>query len=84
MANLGQRPRILLIGKDVSAEDATRFGLGNESRFQRCRLADLRKPGALPQAKNDVAPLALTDRTLRTLGYSQKTANPHLIRVLPF
>jgi hypothetical protein len=59
VANLGQRSRILLIGKDVSAEGATRFGLGNESRFQRCRLADLRKPGALPQAKTEVAPSAL-------------------------
>ena len=59
MANLGQRPRILLIGTDVSAEGATRFGLGNESRFQRYRLADLRKPRAWPQAKTEVAPSAL-------------------------
>ena len=53
MANLGQRPRILLIGTDVSAEGATRFGLGNESRFQP------RKLSGLPQAKTEVAPSAL-------------------------
>jgi hypothetical protein len=59
--SLGQRPRIPEI-PSVSAEGAThrqRHAHADESRFQRSRIRGTSIPGAVPQAKSEIAPLAL-------------------------
>jgi hypothetical protein len=59
--SLGQRPRIQE-PPSVSAEGAThgrRYGRADESRFQRSCIWGTSIPGAVPQAKSEIAPLAL-------------------------
>ena len=59
--SLGQRPRIRETSS-VSAEDAThgrRYAHVDESRFQRSCIRGASIPGAVPQAKSEIAPLAL-------------------------
>jgi hypothetical protein len=61
VANLGQRPRIPEI-PSVSAEGAIhrqRYAHADESRFQRSCIRETSIPGAVPQAKSEIAPLAL-------------------------
>ena len=59
--SLGQRPRIPEI-PSVSAEGAIhrqRYAHADESRFQRSCIRGTSIPGAVPQAKSEIAPLAL-------------------------
>jgi hypothetical protein len=59
--SLGQRPRIRET-PSVSAEGAThgrRYARADESRFQRSCIWGTSIPGAVPQAKSEIAPLAL-------------------------
>jgi hypothetical protein len=59
--SLGQRPRIRET-PSVSAECATqarRYAHADESRLQRSCIRGTSLPGALPQAKSEIAPLAL-------------------------
>jgi len=59
-SSLGRRPRVRET-PSVSAEGAThsrRFAHADESRFQRLCIWGASIPGALPQAKSEIAPLA--------------------------
>jgi hypothetical protein len=78
---LGQRPRIPEI-PSVSAESAIHRHVhiaGGESRLQRSCIRGTSIPGAVPQAKSEIAPLALhTDQNVSGAG---RTGHPPLPKI---
>jgi hypothetical protein len=81
VANLGQRPRIRQT-PSFSAEGAThsrRHAHADESRFQRSCIWGASIPGAVPQAKSEIAPLAL--HTGQNVSEAGRTGRPPLPRL---
>ena len=78
---LGQRPRVPEI-PSASAEGAIhrqRYAHADESRFQRSCIRGTSILGAVPQAKSEIAPLALhTDQNVSGAG---RTGHPPLPRL---